>query len=78
LVTKVEGYKCDVCGTIYESKEEAEECEESHRGELTYEPVFTLGDPVPCMVKVRVLVDGVPIWVYYRRVMTDGEADGDI
>lgn len=29
-MTEVTKYKCDVCGTIYETEEEAEECELQH------------------------------------------------
>ncbi|RLC84015.1 MAG: hypothetical protein DRJ03_15440 [Chloroflexi bacterium] len=51
-VKEVHGWRCNYCGKIYPTKDEAEKCWDRH---ITFEmePVFEIGEEFPTMIFVK-------------------------
>ena len=51
-VERINGWRCNYCGEIYPTKEEAEQCWERHT-RFVFQPVFELGKEFPTEVLIK-------------------------
>jgi len=54
MVREVRGYMCEICEEIYDTREQAVECENSHI-ETMIEPVYTIGEEYPVQLILKVI-----------------------
>jgi len=67
-MTKVEGYKCDHCKTLYSTSDEAEKCERNHIMITNTRAVYDKEDTYPRNLIVS-LADGERAYYSYDAYM---------